>query len=148
MRPLAQEAALYRLKAALWKGRSLLQHEVRANVGFGSFATNQYAALSGRMSASPPIATELMQRREPTRCANCGLVHCNERRKKIGLFDHLVGAADQRQRNGKAEGLGSLQVDDQLDFGSLLDRQIGRLLTLENLGGVATGQTVRFRNIT
>jgi hypothetical protein len=30
-------------------------------------ATNQYAALGGRMSASPPIATELMQRREPTR---------------------------------------------------------------------------------
>ena len=27
-------------------------------------------------------------------------------------FDHLVGAADQRQRNGKAECLGSLQVDD------------------------------------
>src|SRR5262245_51190498 len=63
-------------------------------------------------------------------------------------FNQLVGAADQRQRNGKAEGLGSLQVDDQLDFGGLLYRQIGRLLTLENLGGIATGQTVRFRNIT
>ena len=63
-------------------------------------------------------------------------------------LDHLVGAADQRQRNGKAEGLGSLQVDDQLDFGGLLDRQIGLLLALENPGGVATGQAVRFRNIT
>ena len=64
------------------------------------------------------------------------------------LLDHLVGAADQRQRNGEAERLGSLQVDDQLDFGGLLDRQIGRLLAFENLAGVATGQTVRFRNIT
>ena len=64
------------------------------------------------------------------------------------LLDHLVGAADQRQRNGEAERLGSLQVDDQLDFGGLLDRQIGRLLAFENLTGVATGQTVRFRNIT
>src|SRR5262249_31478820 len=57
-------------------------------------------------------------------------------------FDHLVDAGDQRQRNGKAEGLGSFQVDDQLDFGGLLDRQIGGLLALENLGGVATGQAV------
>jgi hypothetical protein len=52
-------------------------------------------------------------------------------------FDHLVGAADQRQRNGKAEGLGSLQVDDQLDFGGLLYRQIGRLLALEDAVDVA-----------
>jgi len=36
---LAQEAALYRLKAALWKGRALLEHEVRANVRFGSVAS-------------------------------------------------------------------------------------------------------------
>ena len=49
----------------------------------------------------------------------------------VSLFDHLVGAADQRQRNGEAERLGSLQVDDQLDFGGLLDRQVGRLLAFE-----------------
>jgi hypothetical protein len=58
-------------------------------VRFGSFATNQYVALSGRMSASPPIATELMQRREPTRCAISGLMH----RSKTASFDRLVGAA-------------------------------------------------------
>ena len=50
--------------------------------------------------------------------------------RPANLFDHLVGAADQRQRNGEAERLGSLQVDDKLDFGGLLDRQIGRLLAL------------------
>ena len=32
------------------------------------------------------------------------------RTKLRGLFDHLVGAADQRQRNGEAEGLGSLRA--------------------------------------
>jgi hypothetical protein len=37
-------------------------------------------------------------------------------------FDHLVGAAEQRQREGEAERLGGLDVDDQLDFGGLLDR--------------------------
>jgi hypothetical protein len=28
------------------------------------------------------------------------------------LFDHQVGAAKQRQRYGKAEGLGGFQIDD------------------------------------
>jgi hypothetical protein len=32
----AQNAASYRLKAGLWKGPSLLQHEMPADVGYGS----------------------------------------------------------------------------------------------------------------
>ena len=43
------------------------------------------------------------------------------------LFDHLVGAAEQRERDGKAKGFGCLEIDDQLDVGGLLDRNIGRL---------------------
>jgi hypothetical protein len=34
----------------------------------------------------------------------------------FGLFDHLVGAAEKRQRHGKPERLGSLEIDDQLDL--------------------------------
>jgi hypothetical protein len=52
------------------------------------------------------------------------------------LFDHLIGAADKRQRHGDAERLGRLEVDDQLELGSVLDRQVGRLVTLENAAGV------------
>src|SRR5215211_5396917 len=52
------------------------------------------------------------------------------------LFDHLVGAAAQRQRNSDAERLGGLEVDDQLDLGGLLHRKIGRRIALENLSGV------------
>jgi hypothetical protein len=48
------------------------------------------------------------------------------------LLDHLVGTAKQREREGDAERLGRLQVDDELDFGWLLDRQVGRLVALEN----------------
>src|SRR5262245_66191337 len=63
------------------------------------------------------------------------------------LFDHQVGAAKQRKRYGKAEGLRGFQIDDQLDFGGLLNWEIGRLLTLENPAGVYTEQTIRLREI-
>ena len=44
-------------------------------------------------------------------------------------------------RHGEAERLGGLEVDDQLDFRGLLDRQIGWLLALENPAGVDADQT-------
>ena len=57
-------------------------------------------------------------------------------------FDHLVGAGEQRRRHGEAEHPGSLEIDDQLDLGGLLNRQITGLFAFENAGGVDPGQTV------
>jgi hypothetical protein len=37
-------------------------------------------------------------------------------------FDHLIGATEQREWNCEAERLGSLHVDDQLDFRGLDNR--------------------------
>jgi hypothetical protein len=51
-------------------------------------------------------------------------------------IDQLVGGGLQSQRDSQAERLGGLEVDDQLDFGGLLHRQIGRLLALEDAAGV------------
>ena len=34
---------------------------------------------------------------------------------KSNLFDHLVGATEQRQRHGEAERLGRLQIDDEAE---------------------------------
>jgi len=48
------------------------------------------------------------------------------------LFDHLVGDCEHAWWNRQAEGLGRLEVDDQLKFGRLYDRQVGWLLALEN----------------
>jgi hypothetical protein len=39
------------------------------------------------------------------------------------LFDHLVSGSEQRRWNSEAERLRSLEIDDQLEFGWLLDRQ-------------------------
>src|SRR5713101_1094839 len=41
------------------------------------------------------------------------------------LFDHLVGAGEQRWRHNEAKRLGGLEVDDELELGGLFDRKFG-----------------------
>src|SRR5262249_32630232 len=57
--------------------------------------------------------------------------------QKIALFDHLVGAGENRGWNIEPDRFGGLQVDDQLVFGRRLHRQIGRLLALQDAIDVA-----------
>src|SRR5438552_2676637 len=47
-------------------------------------------------------------------------------------LDHLVGAAEQRERNIEPELLCALEVEEQLHLCGKLYRQIGRLLTLQD----------------
>ncbi len=51
-------------------------------------------------------------------------------------FDDLVGAGEDRRRDRQAERRGSLEIDDQLEGGRLLDWQISGLGALENPAGV------------
>src|SRR5262249_31775972 len=67
------------------------------------------------------------------------------RSKRTTLFDHLVGAAEQRERERDAERLRSLEVDDQLHLCCLLDRQISRLFAFENSSGVNADLTIVIR---
>jgi hypothetical protein len=49
------------------------------------------------------------------------------------LFDHLVGAQQDRCRQIDAERLGSLEIDDRLELDRPLERQIARFGAFENL---------------
>ena len=41
------------------------------------------------------------------------------------LLNHVVGAAEQRRREGEAERFGGLEIDSELDFCKQFDRQVG-----------------------
>ena len=47
-------------------------------------------------------------------------------------FDHSIGTKQHGLRDCKAECLRSFQVDDKLEFGRLLDRQVARLCAIHN----------------
>ena len=51
-------------------------------------------------------------------------------------FDHFVSSHEQSLRHRDAKGLGGLEVDDQLEFGWLHDRQVGRLFAFEYFGDI------------
>jgi hypothetical protein len=58
-----------------------------------------------------------------------------------GLFDHLVSKRERVRRNGKAECLGGLEVQDHLELGRKLNRQFAGLRAAQNaihIGGSAT----------
>src|SRR5262249_24091367 len=56
-------------------------------------------------------------------------------------FDHLVGAGEQRRRNFQVKRPGRLEIDDELDFGRLHDRQIGGLGALEDASDIVAHLT-------
>src|SRR6516165_7968889 len=59
------------------------------------------------------------------------------------LFDHLVGADEKRGWDRESERLGSLEVDNQLEFGGLFDRQISRTYSCCNAINVLSSPTHR-----
>jgi hypothetical protein len=52
------------------------------------------------------------------------------------LFDHLVGAAEHREREIDAQSPGRLEVDHQLELDWGLDGKFARLRTVENAIGI------------
>ena len=63
----------------------------------------------------------------------------------LSLLHSITSSARASSVGGmvEAERLGGLEVDDQLDLGGLLDRQVGGLLALENAARIVAGPAVR-----
>src|SRR5436309_8495780 len=59
-------------------------------------------------------------------------------------LDYLVGARLQRQRHVEPQRSCSLEINDKLELGRLLDRQVRRLFTLQDAAGVNSGLTIGF----
>ena len=76
--------------------------------------------------------------------ANSGLM---QRSKKRSLFDHLIGAGEQRRRHREAECLGSFEVDHQLILSWRLHWQLSRLLTLQHATNLVGCQSKLFGDI-
>jgi hypothetical protein len=97
------------------------------------------AALIQTFSRSVSIIARLCSPAAPRRLLQRYLPDSNIGRPS---FDHLVCAAEEREREGDAEGFGCLEVDKQLDFRDQLDRQISRLVALEYASGIDASLTV------
>src|SRR5215831_4979018 len=63
-------------------------------------------------------------------------------RKLAGSANHLVRLEQQRRGDGQAEGLGCLEVDDQLELHRLLHRQVPRVSPLQDLVHIDGGTAV------
>src|SRR5207247_1276572 len=63
------------------------------------------------------------------------------------LFYHLVGAGEQRRWHDDAKRLSGLQIDHQFELGRLLDGQVRRFRSLENLAYVDRGAPIQIRKI-
>src|SRR5438105_4175308 len=59
--------------------------------------------------------------------------------------NYLICLEEERRGNSESEGLGRLQVEDQLEFHRLLHGQIGGLGTLENLVDISGGTSEQLR---
>ena len=116
----------------------------RADVRFGSFASDPGAAVLRAMSAMPPIATELMRRGETTRCATCGLMHRSKRSTLAPPYSTTSSAvASSVGGTFETKDAGGRNVDHKVELGRLHDRQVGWLRAFEDTADVNAGLMMR-----
>ena len=73
----------------------------------------------------PPAARargEVRHCRQPKTCTKAVVSRCSM--QKPELLDHLIGAGDKVWRDFEADGLRGIQINDELEFARLYDRQV------------------------
>ena len=65
--------------------------------------------------------------------------------KQHPLFDHLVGVCHERRRKFEAERLGGREIYDEIKLGRLLNRDVARFGTAQNLVDIVGGAPVQVR---
>src|SRR5262249_25553543 len=103
-------------------------------------------AVRGMSSASPLYLNEPTSIAATFAAGQCQL-RTHAPQQTVGLFDQFVCAAGQRQWDSDAKRLGSIEVDDQLDFHHLLNRQAGRCGTFDNSPAVGPNLPIAFSNV-
>src|SRR5262249_15661122 len=63
------------------------------------------------------------------------------------LFDYLVGGGEQRLRNIETERFGGFEIDDELEFGWLLDWKVRGLRSLQNFVNVPGSAPIQVTKI-
>jgi hypothetical protein len=61
------------------------------------------------------------------RCRRSAITGCEQMQQAAPLLDHLVGAGKQCRWHGEAKGFGGDEVEDEVELGRLLDRNVGGL---------------------
>src|SRR5262249_50853771 len=84
---------------------------------------NSECPLYPQKQTSPSVVCMSAKCHEPTH-APPQTTCCND------LFDHLIGAGEHGWRNIQAEHLGGPEIDDQPEFGRLLDGKLRRFSAL------------------
>src|SRR5262245_34174349 len=93
------------------------------------------------MSAQcPDYPRERTSARDHRRSQKCQKETCRS------LLNNLVGNGEQAPRNDEAERLGGPDIDEELEFCGLDDRDIGGLGALEDAASVDPSLTIGFRN--
>src|SRR5262249_9245544 len=77
------------------------------------------------------ISTASVRRNEALLCGRTGCEQSQQ--KRLSLFDHLVGAGEQRGVHVDAERLGGREINNEIELGRLLDREVGWLRPPQNL---------------
>ena len=59
-----------------------------------------------------------------------------QQQKSPFLFDHLVGAVEEREPDSQAERPGGLEINNEFDFSRLLNRQLGWFVAFKNTASI------------